>query len=64
MLHLPLQFDNTFGVPRETLSKVARYMATRFKRDEVVSVWFEDSYVEFEFVNNTRDPVRYEDMPA
>lgn len=62
MLQIPLQLDNSYGVPRETLNRVARYIATHFKRGELLAVWFEDEYAEFTTVTNERTPVRYEDM--
>lgn len=64
MLQMPLQLDNSFGVPRQTLNRVARYIATHFKRGEVLQVWFEDEYAEFTTVTNDRLVVRYADMGA
>lgn len=64
MLQMQLQLDNSHGVPRQTLNRVARYIATHFKRGDVLQVWFEDSYAEFTTVTNDRLVVRYVDMGA
>lgn len=63
MYQPPLQLDNTYGVPREILNLVTRYSAREFKRDELLSVWFEEGYAEFETLGGERIRVDYEDMP-
>lgn len=62
MLQIPVEHDNSFGIPREIHNLVARYQARTYLRGELLSVWYEEGYAEFETVEGERTRVNYEDM--
>ena len=62
MIQMPVEHDNSFGVPREIHNLVARYQTRAYKRDELLTVWFEEGYAEFETVTGERTRVTYEEM--
>ncbi|WP_018609513.1 hypothetical protein [Uliginosibacterium gangwonense] len=62
MTPITMQFENQSGVPRHVFNAVAQYAHTHYGRGEVLSVWFEDGFVEYELLTGESEVVKYDDL--